>query len=399
MSASPAPILPDAGLAIGAQPFDPAADTEHLLKLAHAMREEERRVLGFPGNLDFSLEDLAPLLGVFFNSVGDPESSDASNVGAKPYEQAVLQFLATTAGADLVDTYGYVASSSSEALLHALAAARRVLPTACVYASDQAHYSIARACELLRMELVTISSLPEGTMDAEDLRIQAFIRRRLKPMVGRGPGAIVVATCGTTMRGAVDDIVALRKAASAAGPVYMHVDAASGGLIAAHSDPAPNWSFAHGADSLNISGHKILGLPVPAGVSLVRRELLPETNAAEYLAATDRTLACSRSGLATLLLWARLRSLGQTGLAALVRRCQDTAAYAAGRLEDAGANPGRFPGSLTVTFDRPPAWMVDKWHLACTGRLAHIVTVGHVTPAAVDELVADLATARRAVAA
>ncbi|MET8406004.1 pyridoxal-dependent decarboxylase [Streptomyces sp900116325] len=292
-----------------------------------------------------------------------------------------------------------MASSSSEALLHGLAAARRVLPKACVYACDQAHYSVKRACELLRMKLVTIASLPEGTMDAEELRIQAFARRRITPVFGNGPGAIVVATCGTTMRGAVDDITVLRKAASAAGAVYMHVDAAGGGLIAAHSDPEPNWSFAHGADSMNISGHKVLGLPVPAGISLVRRDLLPETKGGEYIAATDRTLACSRSGLASLLLWARLRSLGTTGMAALIRRCQETADYAMDRLEQAGAHPGRFPGALTVTFDRPPAWVVDKWHLACTGSMAHIVTVGHVTRAAVDDLAADLAAARQTVAA
>ncbi|MFE7779340.1 pyridoxal-dependent decarboxylase [Streptomyces sp. NPDC057445] len=399
MNASDALNSSDAALAIGPLPSDRAADTGHLLKLAHTMREEEARVLGFPGNLDFDLSELAPLLGVFFNSVGDPDCPDASNVGAKPYEQAVLEYFTTAAGAAPADIYGYVASSSTEALVHGLAAARRVLPKACVYASDQAHYSVQRACDLLRMELVTVSSKPGGSMDAEDLRIQSFARRRITPAFGRGPGAIVVATCGTTMRGAVDDITMLRRAAMAAGAVYMHVDAAGGGLIAAYSDPQPNWSFAHGADSVNISGHKVLGLPVPAGISLVRRDLLPAARGGEYIAATDRTLACSRSGLAALLLWARLRALGTTGMAALVHRGQEMAAYAVGRLEQAGVNPGRFPGSLTVTFDRPPPWVAAKWHLACTGRLAHIVTVGHITHAAVDELAADLTTARQTAAA
>lgn len=252
--------------------------------------------------------------------------------------------------------YGYVASSSSEALLHGLATARRVLPAACVYASDQAHYSVGRACELLRMELVTVASLPEGAMDAEDLRLRVRQRRP-------AGGSIVVATCGTTMRGAVDDIVALRAAAETAGTVHMHVDAAGGGLVAAHASPQPHWSFAYGADSVNISGHKILGLPVPAGISLVRRDLLPETAAGKYIAAADHTLACSRSALASLLLWARLRSLGRTGMAALISRCQEVAAYAVGRLEKAGAGPGHVPGTLTVTFARPPPgwWTSGIW--------------------------------------
>ncbi|MFF1680742.1 pyridoxal-dependent decarboxylase [Streptomyces sp. NPDC058256] len=388
MRERPALNPPAASLAIGDLPSDPAADTGHLNQLARTLRLEERRVLGFPGNLDFALEELAPLLGVFFNNVGDPYSPDASNIGAKPYELAVLEYFAGVAGALPSEVFGYVASSSSEALLHGLATARQTLPAAAVYACDQAHYSVRRACALLRMELVTVVSLPDGAMDAEDLRLQVVQRRR------RAGGAIVVATCGTTMRGAVDDIVALRSAADAAGRVYVHVDAAGGGLVAAHTHPQPQWSFAHGADSLNISGHKVLGMPVPAGVSLVRRELLPETAAAEYIGATDRTLACSRSGLASLLLWARLRALGRSGMAALISRCQEVAAYAVDRLERAGADPGHIPGSLTVTFARPPAWVVDKWHLACTGTLAHLVTVGHVTYAAVDELAADLAAAR-----
>ncbi|WP_327309728.1 pyridoxal-dependent decarboxylase (plasmid) [Streptomyces sp. NBC_01298] len=388
MSAHPAPIPLDAGLAIEDLPSDTAADVGRLHALASVMRDEREQVLGFPGNLDFSLEELAPLLGMLFNNVGDPDCRDASDIGAKLYELAVLEYVTRLAGALPSDVYGYVASSSSEALLHGLAAARRRMPDAPVYASDQAHYSIGRACELLRMELVTVASLPDGSMDAADLRLQVLLRR------GTAGGAIVAATCGTTMRGAVDDIAALRGAAAAAGPVHVHVDAAAGGLVAAHTSPQPSWSFAHGADSLNISGHKILGLPVPAGISLTRRELMPQVMGGEYVGTADRTLACSRSGLASLLMWARLRSLGRSGMAALVMRCQDVAAYAVDRLEEAGVRPERVHGSLTVTFDRPPAWVVQKWHLACAGPIAHLVAVGHVTRAAVDELAADLAGAR-----
>ncbi|MEU1596644.1 aminotransferase class I/II-fold pyridoxal phosphate-dependent enzyme [Streptomyces sp. NPDC005708] len=366
-------ILPDADLAIGDLPSSPATDTGHLNQLARGLRHEARHVLGFPGNLAFSLEGLAPLLNVFFNNVGDPYSHDASNIAAKAHERAVLTYMAGIAGARPSDVYGYVASASSEALLHGLATARQALPAAVVYACDQAHYSVRRACELLRMQVVPVASRRDGTMDAEDLRLKVLRQRR------RAGGAIVVATCGTTMRGAVDDIVALRAAAEPAGAVYVHVDAAGGGLVAAHTSPQPSWSFAHGADSLNVSGHKILGMPVPAGISLVRRELLPERDGGEYIAATDRTLACSRSGLAALLLWARLRSLGRTGMAALISRCQEVAAYAVDQFEDAGADPDRLPGSLTVTFARPSAHVVRKWHLACAGDIAHIVTVGHVT--------------------
>jgi histidine decarboxylase len=376
----------DAGLAVGDLPADPRADAGRLHHLAGALRAEGPRVLGFPGNLDFALEDLAPLLNVLVNNVGDPYCPDASNIGAKAYEVAVLEYFAQLSGALPGEVYGYVASSSSEALLHGLATARRRLPRACVYACEEAHYSVRRACELLRMELVTVASLPDGRTDPGDLRLRVLQRR------GRSrEGAVVLATCGTTMPAPSTTSTRCGRRPRWRGEVYVHVDAADGGLVAAHSRPEPAWSFAHGADSLNISGHKVLGMPVPAGVSLVRRELLPDTTGGEYIAATDRTLACSRSGLAALLLWARLRSLGRTGMAALIGRCQEVTAYAVDRLQQAGADPGLVPGSLTVTFTRPPAWVVSKWHLACAGPLAHLVTVGHVTYAAVDALAADLA--------
>jgi histidine decarboxylase len=392
-------LVPDPALLIGELPADPEADTAHLLGLAERMRAEGLRVLGFPGNLSFDYSALAPLLSVLFNNVGDPSSPDASNMHAKAYEQAVLRYFAEIAGARMEDTYGYMTSGGSEGVLFGLATARRRLPHAYVYASDQAHYSVPKAAALLGMKLLTIPSSPDGTMDPDALRAAAFVRRRLDSHGGHGPGAIVLASIGTTMRGAVDDVVALREAASAAGEVYVHADAASGGIIAAYAPTRPHWNFRHGVDSLSISGHKIVGCPVPCGVVLARRELVPDAETAEYLRASDRTLGCSRSGLAALLMWAALRRLGHAGMRQHILRCLEVAEYASEQLAKAGANPSRFPGSLTVCFDRPAKSIVDKWHLACQGDTAHIITVGHVSPAAVDELSRDLAAGSPALSA
>ncbi|MFM9452341.1 aminotransferase class V-fold PLP-dependent enzyme [Streptomyces europaeiscabiei] len=199
-----------------------------------------------------------------------------------------------------------------------------------------------------------------------------------------------MATVGTTMQGAVGDVPRLRHSAAEAGQVYVHVDAASGGLVAAHAPSRPAWDFTAGADSLSISGHKILGSPLACGVVLSRRRLIWHTADAEYTGAVNHTLGCSRSGLAALALWARLRSLGHDGVRALVRRCLDVAQYATERLEAAGARPQRFPDSLTVTFDRPSPAVVRRYHLAPEGVRAHIVCVGHVTRQAVDALCRDI---------
>ncbi|WP_434598539.1 histidine decarboxylase [Streptomyces sp. A5-4] len=383
------PQVPE--LHIADAPADPAADTTRLLNLTSALRSEAPRVLGFPGNLDFDFSDLSPALAVLTNNVGDPTSGDASGVHTKAYEQAVVRFLAQTADARPDDIYGYVTSGGSEGILFGLATARRHLPHAKVYASDQAHYSVARAAGLLGLPLVTVPSNDEGALDPEALKVASFVHRRVRPHGGRGPGAIVVATIGTTMRGAYDDVTELRKQAAAAGDVYVHADAASGGLIAAHAPSAPRWNFAHGTDSISISGHKIIGAPVPCGVVLARKDLVDApVIASEYTKASARTLGCSRSGLAVLLLWSALRRQGHTGLRAHILRCLETAQYAVDQLTRAGAHPTRTTDSLTVCFERPADWIVRKWHLACEGPTAHLITVGHVTRSALDELCRDL---------
>ncbi|MFE4829858.1 histidine decarboxylase [Streptomyces sp. NPDC056672] len=383
--------LSDPSLRIGDQSSDSAADTRHVLDLVASVRAEQPSVLGFPGNLALDFAQLGPALNVFFNNIGDPDSDGSVALNTKAFERAVIAYFAETAGTSPADVYGYLTTGGSEGILYGLLTARRHLPHACVYASDQAHYSVARAVETLGMRLVTVPSREDGTMDPDVLKAATLIMRRLNPRTGRGPGAIVLATIGTTMRGAYDDVTALRRTAGTAGDVYVHADAASGGLVAAHAPSKPRWSFAHGADSLSISGHKVIGLPMPCGVVLVRRDLaVAAAPGGEYTGAADRTLACSRNGLAALFMWASLRRLGHAGMRAHILRCLDTAAYAHERLAQAGADPARTADSLMVTFRRPPPPIAERWHLACEGDRAHIVTVGHVTRKAIDGLCHDL---------
>ncbi|MFF3950575.1 hypothetical protein ACFYYN_38070 [Streptomyces sp. NPDC001902] len=132
---------------------------------------------------------------------------------------------------------------------------------------------------------------------------------------------------------------------------------------------------------------------MPAGVVLTRSEVVPDQHAGAYVGAiSDRTLSCSRSGLAPLIAWSALRRSGEAGLCAQVRRCQETAAYAVERLEALGWNPWRFDeSSITVVFDRPPQRVIEGWHLASEGTRSHLVTVSHVTRRTIDALCEDLA--------
>lgn len=381
---------PDEGLAIGFQPSPPAADTRALHQLQRTLGMGEQPFLGFPDHLRQVMAELVPLLSLFADQQGGPYEGTRFEDGTREYETAVLTYFAALAGASPDEAHGYVAASPREALVNGLFTARRGLPEPSAYVSEEANYDVVRACELLGMHVVRVQALPDGSMDPDDLRLQTRLRR--------GAGALVVATCGTPLRGAIDNVAELRSAAASFGPVHIHVDASAGGLTAAHTELVAPWSLAHGAHSITLSGHPLLGLPVPAGVSLVRRVQGPPTNLP--VTVEDRLpSAGARSGLSALLLWARLRSLGRAGVAAMVGRSQEVAAYALAKFEAAGVAPERFPGSLTVTFERPARWVVDKWSLYYSGDRARIVTTGPMTYTAVDELAADLSAARQGVAA
>jgi histidine decarboxylase len=69
--------------------------------------------------------------------------------------------------------------------------------------------------------------------------------------------------------------------------------------------------------------HKALGMPVPCALALCRSYLVDLRVQGEYVGATDSTLACSRSGLASVLLWYALASKGWTGLEAQARSAFD----------------------------------------------------------------------------
>ncbi|OIV35968.1 hypothetical protein BIV57_18790 [Mangrovactinospora gilvigrisea] len=357
------------------------ADAE-LLTLAQEVRATQQRLLGFPANtrLDHSADLAASLLGVLLNNVGDPQAPDPYGMGSKDFEQEVVEILAWLAGAHPADTYGYLAPSSSYGIGHGLKLGRDRLPDAPVYYSSAAHYAVPRQIDLLRMEAVQVPALPDGRMDT--IALERACRAR------PGRGAVVLATIGTTMTGAIDPLPEIRRAASPAGPVHLHADGALGGLVAALAPPPERrpWAFDGGADSVTVSGHKFLGCPIPCAIVLARKDLVRPAGQGEYVGNhRDATLACSRSGLAAILLWRTLARLGLGGLEKQVLGCLEVADYAQQRLTELGLHAWRHPGSITVVLDPPPPEVRARYSIPVEDGIAHIIAMPHVTPELVDE--------------
>ncbi|MGW1072947.1 histidine decarboxylase [Streptomyces sp. NPDC002537] len=361
---------------------DAWGDTWLLHEHSERLRKLRSTFLGYPVNLDVDYRSFGGMLDVLWNTVGDPGASDPARVDRQPFERHVVRFLARLAGADPARVYGYVTSGGAEGNVFGIHTGRRRLPDAPLYCSAAAHYTVERIAELLRMDLIRVPCRRDGSLDP----------RALQDACGRraGRGAVAVATVGTTMLGGIDDLPAIHEALAPAGESHLHVDAALGGLLAAFSPHRPAWGFDAGADTLTISGHKLIGTPVPCGIAMARHHLVPHCGPHDYLGATDATLACSRNALTPMLLWYALRRLGSRGLATRVRHCLATAEYACERLAALGRQPWRHPSSTTVVFERPPAPVCRRWHLATSGNIAHLVAMPHVTRTMIDRFCDDL---------
>src|SRR5699024_1462013 len=95
-----------------------------------------------------------------------------------------------------------------------------------ILATDQAHFSVARAAFLLGLDAEAVVTVPPdaaGRMDAEALRasLLAIEANGAIPMA-------VVATAGTTDLGVIDPLEPIAEVCEAAN-VWLHVDAAYGG--------------------------------------------------------------------------------------------------------------------------------------------------------------------------
>jgi histidine decarboxylase len=333
-------------------------------------------------NLEFDFSPLASLLAVAWHTIGAPETRDRAGLGTKAFEREVVSFFAGLYCAKPDEIAGYAASGGTEANAWGCAQGRNRLPDAPLYFSDQAHFGVSRIARSLRMEPVCIRSLRDGRMDVSALHAEC--RRR------RGRGAVVVATVGTTMLGAIDDISEISAAIQPAGSTHIHADAALGGLIAPFALTRVPFSFDVGADSIAVSCHKMIGIPMPCAMALARRDHIAAVSPVEYIGVGDSLLRCCRDGLAVLLVWYALRRLGYSGLAGRVQRCLRLSDYAVDRLEARGVHPWRGPCSTTVVFDRPREAVARRWSLAVEGSLAHLVVVPHVTRTSIDRLCRDL---------
>ena len=363
---------------------------DRLAALEELYREASAHALGYPVNLTFDYKEILPFLNYNANNVGDPFHGTNYRINSHDFERDVIARFAEFMRIDPGEAWGYVTTGGTEGNMYGLYMARELHPNGMVYFSQDTHYSILKILRVLNMRNIMIKSQENGEIDYDDLRETIRINRDVP--------VIFMANIGTTMKGAVDDLRLVRNILDdlAVTQSYIHSDAALSGMILPFvSNPQP-FGFDEGADGIAVSGHKLIGSPIPCGVVLTKKEYVARiARSVEYVGVMDTTLPGSRNAWTPLLLWYALERYGEEGFRQVVGRMLSLADYAVERFNESGIPAWRNPNSVTVVFPRPSAEVIGKWQLAPYRDIAHLITMPHVTREMVDDLVDECLAAER----
>ena len=381
-------------------PQDAASALDHAARVLDASIAQSRpRFLAYVGSSGLEVGVLADAL----------MASHDVNVAVEAGGAGLLEAQAVRWVAELVGfgaTGGIMASGGMISNLTALAAAReQARPGArregasgsrmSLVCSEEVHYSVRRAAELLGIGGAGVRAVPIDTRHRVEVAGVADAIRR-----DRAEGVIpvaVVANAGSTLTGAVDDLASLAEVCAEEG-VWLHVDGAYGLPAAATSTKGHLFAGLERADSATVDAHKWMYVPKPCSVLLVRdvaalrrafsheETYMPHGEEAE-LHAVDLTLEYSRP-LRSLKVWLALRVHGAAALRAAIEANLAQAAYLARLLRQ---HPDfelvLEPELSTVCFRHLPTGVTDadadRYHLALASALQSDGDV-YLAPARVD---------------
>ena len=228
------------------------------------------------------------------------------------------------------DSGGGLASGGTITNLMALVIARRKAglendSSAVFFASSDAHVSLVKACRIMGLaddSLRRISINKSGQISLESLHKDLEMLRK----EGRKCFA-VVATAGTTVRGAIDLIPELSSLCLSEG-LWLHVDGAIGGVFGLIRSTAELVKGIGLADSVSLNPQKLLGVAKTSSLLLVADRLDLVSTFATDLPYVEPAVGddyhCGEMGLQgtrsadVLKLWLGMRQLGEEGIQSLL---------------------------------------------------------------------------------
>ena len=210
------------------------------------------------------------------------------------------------------------------------------------FVSEESHYSVLMAANVLGIGFDNVIKVPcdgDGRMRCEKLE-EEIERSRINNQIP----FCVIATSGTTVRGAFDSLKEIAEICSNQN-LWLHVDAAWGGSCLFSAKYRSLMDGIELADSVCWDAHKMMGVPLVCSTFLIKRpeilrKICSHGNVAHYLFLGDAedvdlgrtSLQCARRNDA-LKLFLSWRERGDAGWARMVERYVGLADYLQSKVE------------------------------------------------------------------
>jgi histidine decarboxylase len=350
------------------------------MELEESLKKNLQQFLGYPCNIAYDYSNVTKMFNTHINNVGCPFSSSTYKVNTKDVEITVLEYFAKLWGLDPAKVWGYISNGGTEANLQGLYVARESLDAnAIFYTSEDSHYSIFKIAKILKLNLCVVRSQENGEIDYNDFDLKVGINKYAP--------VIINVNLGTTMKGAIDnprEIFRILQKHHKENEYYMHADGALMGFVLPFLEK--DTFFKKHIHSISISGHKFLGIPFPCGVFLMERRFLKHVqNNIEYIGSKDCMISGSRNGHSPLFFKHILDTKTLDDFKADITNCIELAEYLVSNLPGSWRNQN----SITVVFPRPSIEIIEKWQLATSGDISHVVVMPHVTKEKLDAFIAE----------
>jgi tyrosine decarboxylase/aspartate 1-decarboxylase len=311
--------------------------------------------------------------------------------GTASMEREVIGMLASLLNGPTAD--GCILSGGTEANITALWIARKLLGKREVIISKSAHFSFWKAMDLLGLRAVEVGLDEQYRTDVD----------QVEEMISDSTLAIV-GVAGSTELGVIDPID--RMSDIAGGNIFLHVDAAFGGLIIPFlrrlGRPVGEFDFSlPGVSSITVDPHKMGMSTIPSGALLLRDGGHMESISVEspYLTVERQTtLLGTRCSAAVAAAYAVMKHLGRRGYTEIVRKCMEVTESLARGAAEIGAEPVIRPvmNIVALRVDDPHAVRRSLeergWRISLSRHppALRIVVMPHVTQGIVDRFLSDL---------
>jgi len=233
---------------------------------------------------------------------------------------------------------GVAASGGSLSNLMALVMARNIAglgndPSAVFIASEDCHVSLSKAVRVMGLKQESLQKVP--TDEKGKIKISCLVST-FKKIKSEGKKCFaVVATAGTTVRGAIDPLSEIAQFCQKEN-IWLHVDGAIGGIYCLSTITSDLLEGLGSADSITVNPQKLLGIAKTSSLLLVANKShlsstfstgLPyaEPISGNDLHGGELGIQGTRSA-ESLKLWIGLRQLGEDGIEEIIldsikRRC------------------------------------------------------------------------------